>query len=102
MKDLAHEHQIPLIIVRDHNHSDSQHFLEVHQPDVIAFTGGGLIRNNILSIPRTGILNCHTGILPQFRGMDVVEWTAAEKKIKQVGFGVSLHLMDTGVDSGPI
>ena len=32
----------------------------------------------------------------------MVEWTAAEGKIGDIGFGVSLHLMDKGVDTGPL
>ena len=102
LKSLAHRYKIPLLVVRNLNQSQSQRFLGRLKPDVIAFTGGGLIRSNILSIPRLGILNCHTGLLPQFRGMDVVEWTAAEGEIGHVGFGVTLHLMDKGLDTGPI
>ena len=70
---------------------------------MIAFTGGGLIRKNILAIPRIGILNCHTGILPQYRGHGTwLNGTAAEGKMDPVGFGATLHLMDKGVDTGPI
>jgi methionyl-tRNA formyltransferase len=56
----------------------------------------------VLAIPRLGVLNCHTGILPQYRGMDVVEWTAFEENIGRIGFGATLHFMDSGVDTGPI
>ena len=69
---------------------------------MVIFTGGGLLRKPILEIPQLGILNCHTGILPQYRGMDVVEWTVLEEKIDAVGLGVTLHFMDIGVDTGPI
>jgi len=34
--------------------------------------------------------------------MDVVEWTAVEENIEQIGFGATLHFMDVGVDTGPI
>ena len=100
--ELARRHAIPYKVVSDHNTAYSEVFLKAKAPDLIAFTGGGLIRRNMLSIPRIGVLNCHTGILPQYRGMDVVEWTAAEDMIGDVGFGASLHLMDQGVDTGPI
>ena len=102
LKDFAIKYDLPYLVATDHNQLKCEQFLREAQPDVIAFTGGGLIRKNILAIPKIGILNAHTGILPQYRGMDVVEWTAAEGKIDQVGFGATLHLMDKGVDSGPI
>ncbi len=102
LSHLAAAYNIPYRVVADHNQPQSEDFIRRIAPDLIVFTGGGLIRQNILSIPTIGIMNCHTGILPEFRGMDVVEWTAAEGKIGDVGFGVTLHLMDKGVDTGPI
>ena len=102
LKDFAAQYDLPYMRAANHNLPKCEQFLREAQPDVIAFTGGGLIRKNILAIPRIGILNCHTGILPQYRGMDVVEWTAAEGKMDPVGFGATLHLMDKGVDTGPI
>jgi len=102
LRNLAAEYNIPFLVVSDHNHKKSEEFLNQVLPDLIVFTGGGLIRENILSIPSNGIINCHTGILPQYRGMDVVEWTAAENQMDDVGFGATLHLMDKGVDTGPI
>jgi methionyl-tRNA formyltransferase len=102
LKDIAARHHIAYLIVSDLNRPESVELLRKTAPQVIAFTGGGLIRKSVLDIPEIGILNCHTGILPQYRGMDVVEWTAAEENIEVVGFGATLHLMDKGVDTGPI
>jgi folate-dependent phosphoribosylglycinamide formyltransferase PurN len=102
LKRLAAEYNIPYRVVSDQNHRRSEDFLHQVFPDLIVFTGGGLIRKNILLIPKLGILNCHTGILPEYRGMDVVEWTAVEGQASKVGFGATLHLMDQGVDTGPI
>ncbi len=102
LKEIAQDNNIPWLMVNDLNDVRVERSLQNWAPDLIAFTGGGLIRENILSIPQIGVLNCHTGVLPQYRGMDVVEWTAAEGKSESVGFGATLHLMDRGVDSGPI
>jgi methionyl-tRNA formyltransferase len=102
LKEIALEHKIPFLVAADHNQPSSVDFLKKCSPDLIVFTGGGLIRQDLLAIPKIGILNCHSGILPEYRGMDVVEWTAAEEKMEEVGFGATLHLMDSGVDSGPI
>lgn len=102
LKEIARQNGIPYLTTLDHNQPECAELLKKTAPDVLAFTGGGLIRKNILDIPEIGILNCHTGILPQYRGMDVVEWTAVENKIKDIGFGATLHLMDRSVDSGPI
>ncbi len=76
-------------------------FLNRLKPDVVAFSGGGLLREAILEIPALGVLNCHSGILPRYRGMDVVEWAILEKK-DEPEIGLTLHFMDRGVDTGPI
>lgn len=102
LSDLAKDLKIPYHIVADHNHPKSLQILQKLQPDIIIFTGGGLLRKPLLAIPRLGVLNCHTGILPQYRGMDVVEWTAVEENIERIGFGATLHFMDAGVDTGPV
>jgi folate-dependent phosphoribosylglycinamide formyltransferase PurN len=102
LKDIARTHQIPYRQVADFNHPDSIAFLRDQAPRIILFTGGGLIRKDLLAVPELGVLNCHSGILPEYRGMDVVEWTAAEENIQAVGFGATLHFMDNGVDTGPI
>ena len=78
--------------------------LHAGRPDVIAFTGGGLLRKQVLRSARLGVLNCHLGILPSYRGMDVVEWPWVEsrhdERIPRVG--LTVHFMDSGVDTGPI
>jgi methionyl-tRNA formyltransferase len=102
LKELAGSWNLPYLVCRDLSADECAQFVFQHAPDVIVFTGGGLIRQNILQIPPLGVLNCHTGILPAYRGMDVVEWTALECAIQKVGFGVSLHYMDKGVDTGPV
>ena len=102
LKSLASDLKTPYFTVPDHNHPRSLEIIGRFNPDVILFTGGGILRASVLRIPRLGTLNCHTGILPHYRGMDVVEWTAIEGKIDSVGFGATLHFMDEGVDTGPI
>ena len=102
LSELANDLKIPYFVVKDHNQPKSLQIIQKIQPDVIIFTGGGLLRKPLLEMPRLGLLNCHTGILPEYRGMDVVEWTAVEENINSVGFGATLHFIDTGVDTGPV
>ena len=68
--------------------------------DLVIFTGGGLIRNNILNAVKHGVINCHMGILPKYRGMDVIEWAILEGDFSNIG--ITCHFMEKGVDTGPI
>jgi methionyl-tRNA formyltransferase len=100
--ELAKKQGIPILSVTDHNLPEAELFLKNAAPDLIVFTGGGLIRDSILAIPRLGVLNCHSGWLPRFRGMDVIEWAVLEAGSRKPELGITLHFMDRGVDTGPI
>ncbi len=99
---LTNAHGIPIQYCRDLNDPEVVQTLQQLKPDLVVFTGGGLIRKEVLANAGAGVVNCHMGMLPRYRGMDVVEWTAAEKRMEEVGFGVTLHRMDAGVDTAPI
>jgi methionyl-tRNA formyltransferase len=51
-----------------------------------------------LKIPRLGILNSHLALLPEIRGMSSPEWSL----LCGVPLGITIHLMDSGIDTGPI
>ncbi|MDP9067845.1 MAG: hypothetical protein M3N53_05800 [Actinomycetota bacterium] len=57
-----------------------------------------IIRSEIIQIPRIGILNFHPSFLPYGRGKDPNFWSIVE----ETPFGVTLHFIDPGVDTGPI
>ena len=90
------------LTVGDHNDQKSLDFIRAQAPDAIAFTGGGLIRRDLLGIPKLGVLNCHMGLLPPYRGMDVVEWPVLEATTNAPPLGLTVHYMDAGVDTGPL
>ena len=99
---LARRYKIPFTKVSDLNDEHSLIFLREHSPDLVLFTGGGLIRKQILDVSGRGVLNAHMGLLPHYRGMDVVEWPFVENHHSDIEIGVTLHVMDQGVDTGPI
>jgi folate-dependent phosphoribosylglycinamide formyltransferase PurN len=98
----ARQHGVPLRVVSDHNDAACLAFLREVRPQIVPFTGGGLIRKALIEAAGLGILNAHMGLLPEYRGMDVVEWPLLEGRHESIGLGVTLHLMDPGVDTGPI
>ena len=59
-----------------------------------------MIAQEILELAGRGLLNCHMGILPRYRGMDVVEWPVLEERLLEAR--MTVHVMDKGVDIGDI
>lgn len=53
----------------------------------------------IVEIPRLGSINVHMGLLPQYRGANGIQRALINGEAKT---GVTLHYMDSGVDTGPM
>jgi methionyl-tRNA formyltransferase len=57
-----------------------------------------IIKDIIISFPGKGVVNFHPSLLPYNRGKHYNFWTIVE----DTPFGVSLHMVDNGIDSGDI
>jgi methionyl-tRNA formyltransferase len=57
-----------------------------------------LVKQPLLSKPRLGFINTHPSLLPHNRGKHYNFWALVE----QAPFGVSLHMVDDGIDSGDV
>jgi methionyl-tRNA formyltransferase len=100
LEEFAKKIDSDVLYCQNYNTHTVHEFISKKQPDIIVFTGGGLIRQPLLDISGKGVVNCHSGILPEYKGMDVVEWPILQGKKDMNGFTV--HLMDPGIDTGPI
>ncbi|MFN3406770.1 MAG: methionyl-tRNA formyltransferase [Caldimicrobium sp.] len=66
---------------------------------IVVFAYGKILPKEVLEIPKEGCWNIHLSLLPKFRGASPVQWAIlAGEKIT----GVSIMLMDEGMDTGPI
>jgi formyl transferase-like protein/prenyltransferase/squalene oxidase-like repeat protein len=68
------------------------------QIDLCLYAGAGIMRKDIIAAAPLGLLNAHMGILPGYRGMNVAEWAAWNGD----PVGCTVHLIDTGIDTGDI
>ena len=70
------------------------------RPDVIVVAAfGQILPQSVLDIPAYGCINIHPSILPEFRGATPV---AAAILAGRQFTGVSLMLLDRGLDTGPV
>ena len=70
------------------------------RPDVVYLGQTGIVRENILNVPKVGTLNLHPGLLPYYRGIDCSKWAILNKDYDKLGS--SLHWVNKGVDTGNI
>ncbi len=100
LDDFQSTHNIPVVFTPDLNAPGVIQLLRATEPHLVVFTGGGLIRAEVLQLAGAGVLNCHSGLLPDYRGMDVIEWPILEGRYDHLG--LTVHFMDQGVDTGDL
>jgi methionyl-tRNA formyltransferase len=70
------------------------------KPDIIVVAAfGQLLPEAVLKLPKLGCLNVHPSLLPKFRGASPV---AAAILAGEEFTGVSIMLLDEGMDTGPV
>tara|TARA_B100000029_G_scaffold501481_1_gene574976 strand:- start:699 stop:1403 length:705 start_codon:yes stop_codon:yes gene_type:complete len=97
-KDIVSKFKIPITYVEHHNGEECQKLLLEYAPDIIVLGGTRLLSNEIIKIPKIGILNSHPAILPKYKGRDCVGWSI----LNGDKVGATVHLVDSGIDTGPI
>jgi len=92
------EYNIHLCYCKDVNSEKVLSFLRKFDIDLIVYAGGGILRNGLIKTPKIGVLNAHGGILPEYRGMNVMEWSLLQGD----QIGVTVHFIDSKIDTGQI
>ena len=59
-----------------------------------------LIKENIINIPKFGVINSHSSLLPQYRGSNPTYWIFCYNMEKRGGN--TIHYIDVGEDTGEI
>jgi methionyl-tRNA formyltransferase len=91
--------RIPFYFVADHRSTATADLVRSLSLDLLLNAGTPRILGaELLRAPSIGVLNCHPGLLPRFRGCTCVEW--AIYLDEQVGNTV--HFMNEHIDEGPI
>ncbi|HLJ80583.1 MAG TPA: methionyl-tRNA formyltransferase, partial [Ktedonobacterales bacterium] len=97
---IAAARNIPVLELRRLNDPRTIAALTAFAPDVICVACfSRRIPSAILRAPRLGCLNVHPSLLPANRGSDPLFWTFRNGDAET---GVTIHVMDEGLDSGPI
>lgn len=98
ISDLISTLQIPVHTVASHNDTQCLQSLAQFRPDLLVLGGTRIIGPHILAIPAQGTLNAHPGLLPDVRGSSSVAWSL----FLDLPVGSTVHLVDAGIDTGPI
>ncbi len=89
-------HEFPSI-----NRDEGLEFARRFAPDlIVSIRFGQIFKPPLIQVPRFGIINLHSGILPGYRGILATFWMMLEGE-REVG--CTLHrIIDVGIDTGPV
>ncbi len=69
-------------------------------PDVVMVNGTRIISRKVLDSTKAVFINMHTGITPKYRGVHGGYWALV--KNDAANCGVTVHLVDKGIDTGGV
>ncbi len=101
VKEFALSHDIPLIqpeiLSRD---PEAKELLRSLDPDLIVVASyGQILKKDVLEIPKSGCINVHASLLPDFRGASPVQHAILRGDEYA---GVTVMLMEEELDAGPV
>tara|TARA_B100001778_G_scaffold42253_1_gene30441 strand:- start:4895 stop:5659 length:765 start_codon:yes stop_codon:yes gene_type:complete len=101
VKTVLEIYKIPIIELSENiNHQNSINTLLRHNPDlIVSILANEIFKRPILDLPTIGCINLHTSLLPKYRGMMPTFWAMLNDENE---IGISVFLMDEGIDTGPI
>ena len=82
------------------NTPETRELLQRLAPDAVVLSGTRIIKPETLKSAGAPVLNIHAGITPEFRGVHGGYWALWTGRPQD--FGATLHLVDSGVDTGAV
>jgi methionyl-tRNA formyltransferase len=80
--------------------TESQRILRELAPDLIVVAAfGQILPKAVLDLPPLGCLNVHASLLPAYRGAAPIQWAILDG---QKETGITIMLMEEGLDTGPM
>ncbi|MDG1490807.1 MAG: formyltransferase family protein [Planctomycetota bacterium] len=100
LRTIASRHRLPFHRTADIMSPGSLRFIADQQPDLVITLFHQIVRQDLIDIPRLGVMNIHPGLLPSFRGIQPYFWELSEGAQRA---GATFHFIeDESVDSGAV
>lgn len=100
LKNYAEKYSIDYFLCGNVNAADSINKIRSYNCDLlVSMSFNQIFRQEIIDLTPNKIINCHAGKLPFYRGRNVLNWALINDEKE---FGITVHFVDSGIDSGDI
>ncbi len=100
LKGKAESQGIPFLVHRNINSEEFMRVVGAFGCDLfVSMSFNQIFRKPIMSLTPSGVINCHAGKLPYYRGRNILNWALINDERE---FGITVHYVDEGVDTGDI
>jgi phosphoribosylglycinamide formyltransferase 1 len=93
-------HDVEVVEVATINGPQTVQLLQQRRPRVVIVSGTRILSRQVLGAIAAPFINLHAGVTPRYRGVHGGYWALHNGDAEHAG--VSVHLVDPGVDSGPV
>jgi folate-dependent phosphoribosylglycinamide formyltransferase PurN len=94
------QHSVSYKKTKELNSDATLKILETVSPDFIVLAGTGVVSNRIISCASKAVLNCHSSILPGYRGINSEHFALLDNRPDLLGH--SVHRVTQEIDAGEI
>lgn len=100
LKNYAKKYNIEYI---KHENINSEEFISIvskYECDLfVSMSFNQIFKPQIINLPKYKTINCHAGMLPFYRGRNILNWALINDEKE---FGITVHYVDEGIDTGDI
>lgn len=100
LKELSEKYGIDYLKYANINSKEFVDKVSTYDCDLfVSMSFNQIFKEEIINLPRLKTINCHAGMLPFYRGRNILNWALIND---EKGFGITVHYMDEGIDTGDI
>lgn len=100
LREFSNKFNIPFIVSKNINSNEFIQKVQAFDCDIfVSMSFNQIFKSEIINLPRLKTINCHAGKLPFYRGRNILNWALIND---EKDFGITVHYMDSGIDTGDI
>lgn len=100
LKKMVEERGIDLLMHPNINSDEFFALMERYQVEMfVSMSFNQIFKTRLMNYPPYKTINCHAGKLPFYRGRNILNWALINDEQE---FGITVHYMDEGIDTGDI